>query len=124
MKACSLAMLLLLVVSSAPAQPKADLQVFTATGQTTFRMGERIPLVFSFTGPNDKSFTISLRNYDRSGRLTLEDFAVSPSTGWADPLAQFFAFNAGIWGGLYNTDSLSQKPIVRSENLNEWVRFD
>jgi hypothetical protein len=69
---------------------KPDLQVSTATGQTTFRMGERIPLVFTFTGLSDKSLTISLRNYDRSGRLTLEDFAVSPATGWTDPLAQFF----------------------------------
>jgi hypothetical protein len=93
-------------------------------GQTTFYLGERIQIQMSFTGPNDKSFGMTLRNYDRSGRLDLDDFAVSPSTGWADPLVQYLAYNSSIGGGLFTRATLSPEPIIRFENLNEWVRFD
>jgi hypothetical protein len=88
------------------------------------RSGERIPLVFTFTGPSDKSLTISLRNYDRSERLTLEDFAVSPAMGWTDPLAQLFAFNAA-WGVVYTTRTPFRKsPLSVRKTSTNGFRFD
>jgi hypothetical protein len=118
------ATLLLLPISSAIAQEtQPALQVRTSIGQTTFHIGERIPLTLSFTGPEDQHYEISLASYDRSGRMTSESFEVTPSTGWSDPLIYYFA-GVGSMGGLSSVASLSSKPIDIPLNLNEWIRFD
>src|SRR5260370_23898287 len=70
---------------------QAVLDVRTASGQSTFRIGERIPLELSFSASEDKRYEITLASYDRSGRMSYEDFGVSPETGWVDPLADYFA---------------------------------
>jgi hypothetical protein len=86
-------------------------------------VGERIPLKLSFTGP--EQYEITLASYDRSGRMSYESFEVSPSRGWSDPLATYFASSGGFMGGgLSSTASLSTKPIDIPLNLNERVRFD
>lgn len=99
------------------------LQVRTTAGQTTFRIGERIPLELAFTGPENKRYEVTASAYDRSGRGSYERFEVSPDRGWADPLKTYF--NAGhVGGGLSGSNALSVKPVVVSIDLNEWVRFD
>jgi hypothetical protein len=99
------------------------LDVRTASGQSTFRIGERISLELSFSASEDKRYEITLASYDRSGRMSYEDFGVSPETGWVDPLADYFALGH-VGGGLSSAGVLSPKPTIMLLNLNEWIRFD
>lgn len=109
-------------------EPMSDhtprLSVATSSGQSTFHIGERIPLVLSFTGPDDKSFAIDLASYDRSGRMYEDAFNIEPQAGWVDPLAAYFRYGSYIGGGLRGGQYLSSKPVTLNANLNEWVRFD
>ncbi len=107
------------------AQPaKPTLELSAANGQTTFRVGERIPLRLDLTGPGDKKYSIDTASYDRSGRLDLDTFDVSPATGWSDPLAQYFSQGVFMGGGLRGSRTLSPKPVSFDADLNEQVRFD
>jgi hypothetical protein len=99
------------------------LDIRTALGQSTFRIGERISLELSFSASEDMRYEITLASYFRSGRMSYEDFAVSPETGWVDPLADYFALGH-VGGGLSSAGVLSPKPTIMLLNLNEWIRFD
>ena len=104
---------------------RPGLMVTAAGGQSTFRMGERIPLDLNFTGPAGEQFQITTASYDRSGRISYEEFEVEPKSGWSDPLAVYFGSRDLIMGGgLSGSKLLSPKPAVIHLNLNEWVRFD
>jgi hypothetical protein len=46
----------------------AKVTVAIANGRSSFREGEIIPLVLSFTSTADKRYWADNRNYDRSGR--------------------------------------------------------
>jgi hypothetical protein len=100
--------------------------VITTEGQrSTYQMGERIPIDLSFTGPGNKQFEITMAGYDRSGRMSYEQFEVEPRSGWSDPLAVYFGSQGGfLRGGLSTLGVLSPTPIVMHLNLNEWVRFE
>jgi hypothetical protein len=112
-----------LLASSEDAAPQ--LQVRTAEGRALYRVGERISLSLSFTGPENKRFETNMASYDRSGRMTYEEFHVAPASGWVDPLNVYFGSSSGyIGGGLSGFALLSAKPTVVNLNLNEWVRFD
>ncbi len=100
------------------------LTISTAHNQKTFHIGERIALELSFTGPDDNTYSIDLASYDRSGRLTIDSFSAEPKSGWADPLAAYFAFGTFMGGGLRGGKALSSHPIVVNVDLNEWLRFD
>jgi hypothetical protein len=69
---------------------QATLVLTTQGQQSTYQIGERIPIDLSFTGPSNKQFEIAMSSYDRSGRMTYENFEVEPSSGWNDPLAVYF----------------------------------
>jgi len=103
--------------------PAPHFEVRTATGQTTFHIGERIPLILSFTGP-DKTYGILLFNFGRSDPLRLDSFAIAPATGWVDSLAAYSLFSAGGCCGAKQSGSLSSKPTTLQVDLNEWARFD
>ena len=109
-------------LSAQEAKPKLDLR--TTTGQTTFHIGERIPLTLTLTGPDNKKYSIDTASYDRSGRLDIDTFAVTPATGWADPLAQYFSNGLFMGGGLRGSEPLSTKPVSFAADLNEHIRFD
>lgn len=87
-------------------------------GRTSFREGEIIPLTLSFTSTADKRYWADNRNYDRSGRLSIEAYCVEPEA--RDPLADYSRFGAFMGGGLGNTQQLSEKPFTASAELNEW----
>jgi hypothetical protein len=109
------------------AQNQPQLEAHTAGHQTTFRIGERIPLDLNFTGPDDGSFQVGNETYDRSGRRDyVEKFEVEPTQGWADPLATFFVRDRPHIGGGISAppEKLSSTPHLLTRNLNEWVRFD
>ena len=105
------------------AKSDAALTLRTKTGESSFHVGERIALELSFTSSSAKRYEINLAHYDRSGRMHFEQFDVTPKTGWADPLTDYFA-NGWAGGGLSTSAALSGSPEVIDLDLNEWVRFD
>src|ERR1700753_3876276 len=60
----------LLFAASLEAQEPV-LHVATANSQAEFRIGERIPLLLSFTGPAHQ-YELNTASYDRSGRLFID----------------------------------------------------
>jgi hypothetical protein len=91
--------------------PDAKVTVGISNGQTSFREGEVIPLVLSFTSTAAKRYWADNRNYDRSGRLNIETYCVEPAA--RDPLADYFKTGIFMGGGLGSTQQLSEKPVYR-----------
>ena len=113
-----------LALAASGQAPEARLQVHTATGASTFRMGERIPLQLDFTAPASAHLSLNTASYDRSGRMPYETFEVSPSSGATDPLASYFSRGSFMGGGLTGFTELSPETTTIPLDLNEWVRFD
>ncbi|MGH9585713.1 MAG: hypothetical protein ACRD3F_02085, partial [Acidobacteriaceae bacterium] len=102
-----------------------QLTLTTANGQTTFRIGERIPLELVFTGPSNGRYQVEMGSEERRPGFTFEDVKVSPEGGWADPLKIYIESLMGYGGDYLSSDvRLSAKPEVIPMDLNEWVRFD
>ena len=102
------------------------LEVHTATGQTTFHIGERIALKLTFTSPNDTQYKMYQDGFERVAPTSSESFDVSPAAGWVDPLATYYAYygydpDTGI---IFAVPFLASKPVEGSLDLNQWVRFD
>jgi hypothetical protein len=120
-----LAVLVFAVSSLSAQEHRPALDVQTATGQTTFHIGERIPLKLTFTSPNDTQYAIAPWNNGRGSEFDFETFDVSPPTGWSDPLATYFAQDFPRTGhGWLWPPLLKSKPVELSLDLNQWVRFD
>lgn len=96
----------------------ANVSISIAEGRSTFREGEIIHLVLSFTSKADKRYWADNRNDDRSGRLGIEAYCVEPEA--RDPLADYFRAGAFMRGGLGNEQQLSQEPFTATAELNEW----
>ena len=96
----------------------ANVTITIADGRSTFREGEIIHLALSFTSTADKRYWVENRNYDRSGRLTIDSYCVEPDA--RDPLADYFRAGAFMGGGLGNEQQLSQEPFTATAELNEW----
>jgi hypothetical protein len=80
-------MLLLLVVTAAsraaaqsapPIDRAVVLEASLATSQREFRIGEIIPLRLAFSSKIRNRYQVNAAQYDRSGRMNYEHFAVSP----------------------------------------------
>ena len=103
----------------------ATLRIQFASAGCVFQTGETIPVDLLFSAAGD-GYQMSTRNYDRSGRLNIEQFHVSPPG--RDPLHDHYEggiYGAFIGGGLSGGDkSLSADPETISEDLNEWVALD
>jgi|HubBroStandDraft_1064217.scaffolds.fasta_scaffold23647_2 hypothetical protein len=124
---CTLGLAVLVFASSWASAKELGpvLDVITATGETTFHIGERIPLKLTFTNPNDAQYGIAPWNTGRGGEFDFERFDVSPSTGWSDPLTSYFAQDFLRTGhGWSWPPLLKSKPVEIAINLNQWVRFD
>src|SRR5260370_22413497 len=100
----------------------ASLTIHFAGGTSTFHAGEVIPIELSFAASLPDDYDMDTRNYDRSGRLNLEQFHVTPPG--RDPLANYYANGAFMGGGLGGSRVLSAEPQVMQEDLNEWVGPD
>lgn len=96
----------------------AKVTIAVSDGRTSFREGEIIPLVLSFTSTADKRYWAENRNYDRSGRLTIETYCVEPVA--RDPLADYFRTSTSLGGGLGSEQQLSERPFIATAELNEW----
>lgn len=111
------------VVAGLQAQAGAALQVQPVGGRSTFRIGERIPLELRFTTPAGVRRWLNTASYDRSGRMSFEQFTAEPASGWTDPLGAYFA-GGHVGGGISSEQELSPNPTTITLDLNEWVRFD
>lgn len=96
----------------------AKLTLSIPDGRTSFREGEIIPLVLSFTSTADKRYRAVVRNYDRSGRLNLDTYCLEPEA--RDPLADYFSTGLFMGGGLGGEAQLSEQPFTATADLNEW----
>lgn len=105
-----------------PIDPRVHLHVKFPSTQREFHIGEVIPIQLFFSSDARKTFELDEAEYDRSGRMSYEDFQLSPTAGWRDPIPPA-AFSI-IGGGLTNAEYLTRKPWGIQLNLNEWVRFD
>lgn len=109
--------------------PQATLDLQTDSGQTTFHIGERISLKATFTSLNDTLYRIDPIAAFGASQIPgcgSESLTVNPSVGWSNPLALLYAAQMASCGysGPGSQTFLKAKPIVRTANLNEWVRFD
>lgn len=91
-------------------------------GTSRFHVGEVIPVELSFKAAVPEAYDMNTRNYDRSGRLDLEQFHVTPPG--RDPLQSYYSMGPGIGGGLGSSRVLSSEPEIMREDLNEWVALD
>lgn len=98
----------------------ASVRLSLVDGRTTFHSGEIVPLALSFTSSAKNRYWAEDRNYDRSGRLTLEYYCVEPQL--PDPLATYFQYGSFMGGGLGNDRELGSIPFVANAELNEWRR--
>jgi hypothetical protein len=127
---CSLsimnALLLLAALPLGAQQDQAVMSIQTANGQSTFHIGERIPLKLTFSSPNDTDYRIAPLIGSRGAEFDCNRFEVtSPATGWSDPLEMYFKQNLLRTGhGWIRPPLLKSKPVEASLNLNEWIRFD
>ena len=85
-------------------------------------VGEIIPIELLFSASIPDTFTMSTRSYDRSGRLDLEKFHVTPEG--RDPLHNYYELGMFMGGGLGGVVTLTNEPHVLHEDLNEWVSLD
>jgi hypothetical protein len=106
--------------------PAVSLNIRFADGANRFHVGEVIPIELSFSASTAETFQMDTRNYDRSGRLGIEQFHVSPSG--RDPLHNHYQggiFMAFIGGGLSSGPKyIGSDPQILREELNEYVALD
>jgi hypothetical protein len=112
--------------AQAPGPPfvEATLTVRLTADRSDYKIGEVIPLELVFSGRGEPDLYFSTENYDRSGRMETEQYAVTPEDGADDPLADYFSASAGrIGGGLRGWHRLDGTPFRLRVNLNDWIRF-
>ena len=124
MKPLRLALAALILASPLFAQNESgiSLTIRFADGTSRFHVGEIIPLELSFHASIPDMYDMEMRNYDRSGRLNIEGFHVTPPG--RDPLERYYSTGAFMGGGLGGARQLSSEPQVIREELNEWIALD
>ena len=89
-----------------------------------FRPGEAIPVELEFTSATTGRYSVDGATYDRSGRLTIDEFVIDRIDEVSDPLLDFFGSGGGIGGGIRGIGVLGEKPYTVKLELNDWFRFD
>ena len=85
---------------------------------TVFEAGEVVPLSLSFTATGKGHYRASNQSYDRSGRLDIDRFCLSPEA--PDPLLTYFQFGF-FGGGLFSYEELGATPLLLHADLNEFA---
>jgi hypothetical protein len=90
-----------------------------------FRPGEVIPIELEFSSVATRRFTVDGATYDRSGRLTIDEFVIDRIDDVSDPMLDYFGAIGGYaGGGVRGIGALGEKPFAVKLELNEWFRFD
>jgi hypothetical protein len=120
------AILVLAALPMSAQQDQATLSFQVANGQSTFHIGERIPLKLTFSSPSDTDYRIAPLIRGRGDEFDCNRFeVVNPADGWSDPLEMYFKQDLMRTGhGWSWPPLLKTKPIEATLNLNEWIRFD
>ncbi len=118
----TLTVLLLTVPLFGQQESGVSLTIRFANGTSRFHVGEIVPLELSFSASIPELYDMEMRNYDRSGRLNIEQFHVTPPG--RDPLQNYYSNGAFMMGGLGGPRPLSDEPQIMREDLNEWVALD
>ncbi len=126
--AVAFALFFLAVTASAQSVPvpsrDPQLTVTLRNNQSSFHIGEIIPLDLAFTSSTPNTYQLDMATYDRSGRLNEDQFVVDTGNGSDDPLHLYFrAYKGFMAGGLRGFKGLSTTPATIHAVLNEWVRF-
>src|SRR5271154_1796926 len=100
----------------------ASLTISFPDGVTRFHVGEIIPVELCFKALIPEAYEMSTRNYDRSGRLDIERFHITPPG--RDPLEAYYSNGAFMGGGIGSSAILSADPQIIREELNEWVALE
>jgi hypothetical protein len=127
MRGCTyyLTVLFLATVALGAQQPQATLQMETANGESTFHIGELIPLKLTFSSPDDTQYQVSPAIGGRREEFDCNRFEVNPATGWSDPLEMYYKQDFILSGHGWPAQPLKKaKPVEASLALNQWVRFD
>lgn len=111
--------------TSVTATAAVTLVLRMADGRRQFRPGETIPIELEFKSAVPRRFVVDGATYDRSGRLTLDQFRIEPDDRVVDPMLDYFASIGGtIGGGIRRIDVLGDEPVVVALELNDWFRVD
>jgi hypothetical protein len=117
--------LLVPVVAQAAAPAPVTLTLRVSEERRQFRPGEIVPIELEFHSATAKRFTVDGATYDRSGRLTIDEFTIDRIDDVSDPMLDYFAASGGgVGGGLRSVGVLGEKPFTVKLELNEWFRFD
>jgi hypothetical protein len=111
--------------ASAQAPGPVTLTLRLADNRRQFRPGEIIRFELTFESTIPRRFVADGATYDRSGRLTIDEFRLAPIQLVTDPMLDYFATVRGyIGGGLRSMGPLGEKPFTVTLELNDWFRFD
>jgi hypothetical protein len=118
--------ILLLIAQLVPVGSSAvNLTVRFADGRSQFRPGEIISVALEFNSVVPQRFVVDGATYDRSGRLTIDDFIIEPMDDVSDPMLDYFASVGGsIGGGFRGIGMLGEEPFKVTLDLNDRFRFD
>jgi len=110
---------------SAVAQPQRDapikLTLRLTDGRLQFRAGAVIGIGLEFSRATPRRFAVDGTTYDRSGRLTIDEFVVDRIDEMSDPMLDYFGSIGGyIGGGIRGIGVLDEKPFTVKLELNEW----
>ena len=98
--------------------------VVVRPSKATYYVGEEIPLELEFRGTADRDYYFTTERCGFFGRSGSEHFAVTPSEGTDDPMADFFGSIGGIGGSCASSSHpLDDTPLVMRISLNDTVRF-
>ncbi len=116
-----------LVLAAAPPRAREDvsLTIRFAGGSNHFKVGEVVRLELIFWTTVSGKYKLNTAGYDRSGRLEMERFDMTPKG--RDPLYEYYHDSlSGVleMGGLYSIMPLDKSPQTRHRNLHEWVAID
>jgi hypothetical protein len=105
--------------------PPVTLTLRLADQRRQFRPGEVIPIELEFGSATAKRFTVDGATYDRSGRLTIDEFVIDRIDDVSDPMLDYFGSIGGyMGGGIRGMGVLGEKPFTVQLELNDWFRFD
>ena len=95
-------------------------------GRSQFRRGEIIRLELEFAEGPSSGYIANTASYDRSGRLSIDDYHVDSQVGVVDPSYDYYHSPVGVFfgGGLSSEWPLDKEPFRITRELNEWWRFD
>lgn len=104
--------------------PDLHFRLDVAGGQRTFHMGERIPLVLSFSSDTPAKYKLNAATYDRGGRLPTEEFVMEQAA--SDPYIDYFGAGVlgGLGGGIRGYPVLDREAVTIELELNQWFRFE